>query len=136
MLPTIDQRLAAELGVKPSQAVAAVGLLDEGATVPFIARYRNGATGELDDIQLRLLEEHLGYLRELEERRIAVLNSIGEQGKQTPALKAALGGSTAAASARLARHWSRTSGKALRLFAARRRAASADFCDPAQAAAP
>jgi uncharacterized protein len=73
MLPTIEQRIAAEIGVKASQVIAAVQLLDEGATVPFIARYRKEATGELDDIQLRLLEERLAYLRELEERRTAVL---------------------------------------------------------------
>ena len=88
MLPTIEQRIAAELGVKPAQVIAAVQLLDEGATVPFIARYRKEVTGELDDIQLRLLEERLTYLRELEERRTAVLASIDEQGKLTPELKA------------------------------------------------
>jgi uncharacterized protein len=87
MLPTIEQRIAAEIGVKPSQVIAAVQLLDEGATVPFIARYRKEATGELDDIQLRLLEERLAYLRELEERRTAVLASIEEQGKLTPELR-------------------------------------------------
>ena len=88
MPPTIEQRIAAELGVKSAQVVATVHLLDEGATVPFIARYRKEATGELDDIQLRLLEERLTYLRELEERRIAVLASIEDQGKLTPELKA------------------------------------------------
>jgi uncharacterized protein len=87
MLPTIEQRIAAEIGVKASQVIAAVQLLDEGATVPFIARYRKEATGELDDIQLRLLEERLAYLRELEERRMAVLASIEEQGKLTPELR-------------------------------------------------
>ncbi|MFA6311568.1 MAG: Tex family protein [Sterolibacterium sp.] len=87
MLPTIEQRIASELGVKPAQVVATVQLLDEGATVPFIARYRKEATGELDDIQLRSLEERLGYLRELEERRAAVLSSITEQGKLSTALK-------------------------------------------------
>jgi uncharacterized protein len=87
MLPTIEQRIAAEIGVKASQVIAAVQLLDEGATVPFIARYRKEATGELDDIQLRLLEERLAYLRELEERRTAVLASIEEQGKLTPELR-------------------------------------------------
>jgi uncharacterized protein len=90
MLPTIEQRIAAELGVKPSQVLATVQLLDEGATVPFIARYRKEATGELDDIQLRLLEERLTYLRELEQRRNAVLASIDEQGKLTAELKAAV----------------------------------------------
>ncbi|OHC64670.1 MAG: RNA-binding transcriptional accessory protein [Rhodocyclales bacterium GWA2_65_20] len=88
MLPTIEQRIADELGVKTAQVAAAVQLLDEGATVPFIARYRKEATGELDDIQLRLLEERLTYLRELEQRRVAVLASIEEQGKLTPELKA------------------------------------------------
>ncbi len=88
MLPTIEQRIAAELGVKTAQVIAAVQLLDEGATVPFIARYRKEATGELDDIQLRLLEERLTYLRELEERRAAVLASIEEQGKLTAGLRA------------------------------------------------
>ena len=69
---------------------AAVELLDGGATVPFIARYRKEVTGELDDIQLRELEARLAYLRELEERRTAVLKSIGEQGKLTPELRAAI----------------------------------------------
>ncbi|HTY99685.1 MAG TPA: Tex family protein [Rhodocyclaceae bacterium] len=88
MLPPIEHRIAAELGVRPQQVAAAVQLLDEGATVPFIARYRKEATGELDDIQLRLLDERLVYLRELEERRAAVLASIDEQNKLTPELKA------------------------------------------------
>ena len=69
MLPTIEQRLASELAAKPAQVAAAVALLDEGATVPFIARYRKEATGGLDDIQLRLLEERLALPRELEDRR-------------------------------------------------------------------
>ncbi|MBX9870115.1 MAG: RNA-binding transcriptional accessory protein, partial [Burkholderiaceae bacterium] len=86
MLPTIEQRLAVELAAKPVQVAAAVTLLDEGATVPFIARYRKEITGGLDDTQLRLLEERLRYLRELEERRKAILASIEEQGKMTPAL--------------------------------------------------
>jgi uncharacterized protein len=86
MLPTIEQRLAVELAAKPAQVAAAVALLDEGATVPFIARYRKEATGGLDDIQLRLLEERLRYLRELEERRAAIVASITEQNKMTPAL--------------------------------------------------
>jgi uncharacterized protein len=90
MLPSIEQRLAAELAAKPAQVSAAVALLDEGATVPFIARYRKEATGGLDDIQLRLLEERLRYLRELEDRRAAVIASIEEQGKMTPALLDAL----------------------------------------------
>ncbi|AVR94442.1 Tex family protein [Pseudoduganella armeniaca] len=86
MLPSIEQRLAAELAAKPAQVAAAVALLDEGATVPFIARYRKEATGGLDDIQLRLLEERLRYLRELEDRRAAIVASITEQNKMTPAL--------------------------------------------------
>jgi uncharacterized protein len=86
MLPTIEQRLALELAAKPAQVAAAVALLDEGATVPFISRYRKEATGGLDDIQLRLLEERLHYLRELEERRSAIVVSIEEQNKMTPAL--------------------------------------------------
>ena len=86
MLPSIEQRLAVELVAKPAQVAAAVVLLDEGATVPFIARYRKEATGGLDDIQLRLLEERLRYLRELEQRRSAIIASIEEQKKMTPAL--------------------------------------------------
>ncbi len=88
MLPPIESRIATELGVRAAQVAATVALLDEGATVPFIARYRKEATGELDDAQLRTLAERLIYLRELEERRAAVLASIAEQGKLTPALKA------------------------------------------------
>ncbi len=90
MLPSIEQRLAKEIAAKPAQIAAAVALLDEGATVPFIARYRKEATGGLDDIQLRLLEERLRYLRELEERRAAVLESIDAQGKLTDALRASI----------------------------------------------
>ena len=86
MLPSIEQRLALELAAKPVQVAAAVALLDEGATVPFIARYRKEVTGGLDDTQLRLLEERLRYLRELEDRRAAIVASIEEQGKMTPAL--------------------------------------------------
>ncbi|MCU6435124.1 RNA-binding transcriptional accessory protein [Undibacterium sp. Jales W-56] len=86
MLPSIEQRLALELAAKPAQVAAAITLLDEGATVPFIARYRKEATGGLDDTQLRLLEERLRYLRELEDRRAAIISSIEEQGKMTPAL--------------------------------------------------
>jgi protein Tex len=81
-------RLAAELSVKPVQVEAAATLLDGGATVPFIARYRKEATGGLDDAQLRAVEERLGYLRELEDRRATVLQSIAEQGKLTPPLEA------------------------------------------------
>src|SRR5947208_6248059 len=84
--PDIAARIAAEIGARAEQARAAVALLDEGATVPFIARYRKEATGGLDDIQLRLLEERLRYLRELEDRRAAVIASIEEQNKMTPAL--------------------------------------------------
>jgi protein Tex len=87
MLPSIEQRLAAEIGARPQQISAAVQLLDEGATVPFIARYRKEVTDNLDDTQLRLLEERLGYLRELEDRRQAVIASIDEQGKLTPELR-------------------------------------------------
>jgi protein Tex len=90
MLLPIEQRIAAELGVQPRQVSAAVQLLDEGATVPFVARYRKEITGGLDDTQLRNLEERLGYLRELEERRTAVINSIAEQGKLDPALREAI----------------------------------------------
>jgi uncharacterized protein len=83
-------QIAAELKVRPAQVNAAVELLDGGATVPFIARYRKEATDGLDDIQLRELESRLGYLRELEDRRAAVLKSIGEQGKLTPELQSAI----------------------------------------------
>ena len=84
----IDVQIAKELQVKTAQVKAAIQLLDEGATVPFIARYRKEATGGLDDTQLRHLEERLIYLRELEDRRTAILSSIEEQGKLTPELKA------------------------------------------------
>ncbi len=84
----ITQILAAELSATATQIQAAVSLLDDGATVPFIARYRKEATGGLDDTQLRTLAERLQYLRELEERRAAVLKSIDEQGKLTPELQA------------------------------------------------
>jgi uncharacterized protein len=83
-------QIAAELKVRPAQIHAAVELLDGGATVPFIARYRKEVTGNLDDIQLRELESRLSYLRELAERRAAVLKSIEEQGKLTPELRAAI----------------------------------------------
>ena len=89
---SIESRIAAELSVKPHQVAAAVALLDAGSTVPFIARYRKEATEGLDDTQLRTLEERLGYLRELEERRAAILKSIEEQGKLTDELKAAVVG--------------------------------------------
>ena len=83
----IAQRIAADIGATPAQVNAAVTLLDEGATVPFIARYRKEVTGGLDDTQLRTLEERLSYLRELEDRRGAILASIEEQGKMTDALR-------------------------------------------------
>ena len=83
-------QLAAELKVRPAQVNTAVELLDGGATVPFIARYRKEATDGLDDAQLRDLESRLGYLRELEERRAAVLKSIEEQGKLTPELRSSI----------------------------------------------
>ena len=91
MLPPIEQRIAVEIGARPEQVAAAVVLLDEGATVPFISRYRKEATGGLDDTQMRLLEERLAYLRELEERRSAVIAAIAEQGKLTPELEAEIG---------------------------------------------
>jgi uncharacterized protein len=83
-------QIATELAVRPAQVTAAVNLLDEGSTVPFIARYRKEATGGLDDTQLRQLEERLTYLRELETRREAVLKSIESQGQLTAALRAAI----------------------------------------------
>ena len=83
-------QIAAELKVRPAQVKAAVDLLDGGATVPFIARYRKEATDGLDDVQLRELEARLAYLRELEDRRATVLRSIEEQGKLTPDLRAAI----------------------------------------------
>ena len=86
----ITQILAAELSATAAQITAAVQLLDDGATVPFIARYRKEATGGLDDSQLRTLEERLTYLRELEERKQTVLTSIAEQGKLTPELQATI----------------------------------------------
>lgn len=85
---SIEARIAEELGVREAQVTAAVGLLDGGSTVPFVARYRKEATGGLDDAQLRTLEERLAYLREMEERRAAILNSIEEQGKLTDELRA------------------------------------------------
>ncbi|GAA2268048.1 Tex family protein [Nonomuraea roseoviolacea subsp. roseoviolacea] len=85
---SIHQRIAAELGVRDGQVLAAVELLDGGATVPFIARYRKEVTGALDDAQLRTLEERLRYLRELEERRAAILESVESQGKLDDELRA------------------------------------------------
>ena len=89
MTPIIRQ-IAQELHVQPNQVAVAVDLLDGGATVPFVARYRKEATGGLDDIQLRALEQRLSYLRDLADRRETVLNSIREQGKLTPALANAI----------------------------------------------
>ncbi len=88
MTMPVERKIAEELGVRENQVQAAVGLLDGGATVPFIARYRKEATGALDDTQLRTLEERLRYLRELAERRTAVLESIEAQGKLDDALRA------------------------------------------------
>ncbi|CAL9380292.1 Tex family protein [Streptomyces sp. enrichment culture] len=89
---SIESRIADELGVRERQVKAAVELLDGGSTVPFIARYRKEATEMLDDAQLRTLEERLRYLRELEERRTAILDSVREQGKLTEELEARIRG--------------------------------------------
>ena len=86
----IIKLISVELGVGAHQVAAAVALLDEGSTVPFIARYRKEATGNLDDTHLRNLDERLLYLRELEGRRLAILESIGEQGKLTDGLRNAI----------------------------------------------
>jgi len=91
-LTLIPRLIATEIGATPAQVSSAVELLDGGATVPFIARYRKEVTGGLDDTQLRKLEERLGYLRELEARRGAILASITEQGKMTEALAKAIAG--------------------------------------------
>ncbi len=85
--PSVDQRIADELGVAVRQVSAAVELLDGGATVPFIARYRKEVTGTLDDAQLRTLDERLRYLRELDERRDAIITEIKTQGKLTDELE-------------------------------------------------
>jgi len=90
MPASIESLIAQDISASVQQVAAAVQLLDEGATVPFIARYRKEATGGLDDTQLRNLQERLIYLRELEERRLGVLTSIEEQGKLTAALRAAI----------------------------------------------
>ncbi|RSM55417.1 RNA-binding transcriptional accessory protein [Amycolatopsis sp. WAC 01376] len=89
-MQTVEQKIAEELGVREGQVKAAVDLLDGGSTVPFIARYRKEVTGMLDDTQLRTLEERLRYLRELNERRVAVLDSIRSQGKLDEALEASI----------------------------------------------
>jgi len=93
-LAKIVQVIAQELAVRPPQVAAAVALLDEGATVPFIARYRKEVTGNLDDTQLRNLEERLLYLRDLEDRRAAILSSIEQQGKLTDELRTAIEAAT------------------------------------------
>jgi protein Tex len=90
MPASIENRIALELSTTVPQVAAAVALLDGGATVPFISRYRKEATGGLDDTQLRNLQERLIYLREMDERRAAILQSIEEQGKLTPALRASI----------------------------------------------
>ncbi len=90
MLPSIEQRLAKELSAKSAQVAVAIALMDEGDTVLFIARYRKEATGGLDDAQLRLLEERLTYLRELEDHCKIIAASIEEQGKMTPELLKAI----------------------------------------------
>jgi uncharacterized protein len=90
VLQAIHKKIAEALGVREQQVEAAIALLDGGATVPFIARYRKEATGALDDAQLRTLEERLTYLRELEERRALILKSIRDQGKLTDALEASI----------------------------------------------
>ncbi len=90
MTKAISLRIAQELSVHVSQVAAAIKLLDEGATVPFISRYRKEVTGALDDTQLRMLDERLHYLREMEDRRQTILNSITEQGKLTAELEQAI----------------------------------------------
>ena len=86
----INKQIALELSIRPEQVQAAVTLLDDGATVPFISRYRKEVTGSLDDTILRNLEERLAYLRELEERKLTILKSIKEQEKLTPELEKAI----------------------------------------------
>lgn len=88
LLDKISRAIAADIHCTPAQAAAAVNLLEEGATVPFIARYRKEVTGGLDDTQLRALEEKLIYLKDLEDRRASILESIEKQGKLTDALRA------------------------------------------------
>ncbi|HJF12279.1 Tex-like N-terminal domain-containing protein, partial [Corynebacterium falsenii] len=83
----ITQTIASELSVDPARVRATIALLDEGATVPFIARYRKEITGGLDDTQLRSLEQQLHYLRELEDRKATILRSIEQQGKLTDELR-------------------------------------------------
>src|SRR5947208_15189448 len=88
LTPSILLHIAQQLSISLKSLVATIELLDEGATVPFIARYRKEVTGNLDEVQTRNIEEKLGYFRELEERRDTVLRSIDEQGKLTPELRA------------------------------------------------
>ena len=87
-MPNIENVIAQELGISPRQVAAVVALVDEGNTIPFIARYRKEATGGLDDVTLRDLDERLTYLRTLEARKADVLRTIDEQGKLTDALRA------------------------------------------------
>uniref|UniRef100_UPI000AC0FF73 Tex-like N-terminal domain-containing protein n=2 Tax=Vibrio TaxID=662 RepID=UPI000AC0FF73 len=87
MSQAICRMIAQELNVRPEQVNAAVTLIDDGNTVPFIARYRKEVTGGLDDTQLRTLDSRLSYLRELDDRRQTILKSIQEQGKLTPELE-------------------------------------------------
>jgi protein Tex len=92
--PSLVQQVATELSLNPRQVAGALALFDEGNTLPFIARYRKEATGALDEVQLRDVRERADYLRELEERRAAILKSVDEQGKLTPELSAKIGGAT------------------------------------------
>jgi len=89
--PSLVQQVATELSLAPRQVAGALALFDEGNTLPFIARYRKEATGALDEVQLRDVRERADYLRELEERRVAILKSVDEQGKLTPELAAKVG---------------------------------------------
>src|SRR4051812_67726 len=95
MLPqTLVSTIARELSLAPRQVAGALALFDEGNTLPFIARYRKEATGALDEVQLRDVRDRAEYLRELEERRAAIVKSVDEQGKLTPELAAKIGGAT------------------------------------------
>ena len=91
---SIEQQIASELGVRGDQVAAVVELLGEGATVPFIARYRKEKTGELDETQLRKLVERLTYLRQLDERKATNLKTIGDQGRLTAELEKAIAEAT------------------------------------------
>src|SRR5699024_12151226 len=90
MNESLSRIIAQELSVKPQQVLSAITLLDEGNTVPFVARYRKEVTGGLDDTQLRQLETRLSYLRELNDRRQTILKSIEEQGKLTEELRSSI----------------------------------------------